>query len=78
MSGKTIFVKLLDEAVDVWRPVVAEQLVGGIYRISDQTYDMNTETWEFEPGAFVVADEIETADGRIVAAIGRAEFGAPN
>jgi hypothetical protein len=63
-----IFVGLLDEGVDVWRPVQAEHLHGDIYRIMDQSYSRDAEKWQFEPGALVVCDLIESNEGQILAA----------
>jgi hypothetical protein len=45
-----IFVQLLYENVDVWRPVKAEQIASDRFRIVEQPYDRRTERWEFEPG----------------------------
>lgn len=67
-----IFVGLLDEGVDVWRPVVAEHLSGNIYRIIDQPYDREIESWQFEPGDKVVCEMIESSEGHILAATKRA------
>ncbi len=65
-----IFVRLLDEGVEVWRPIRAEHLGGSVYRIAAQDYDVEIETWEFEPGARVVCELVNTSDGRILAATG--------
>lgn len=63
-----IFVALLDEGVDVWRPVKAQHLHGNIYRIEDQPYDRDTEAWQFEPGTEVVCEMVDASDGPILAA----------
>jgi len=68
-----IFVSLLDEQVDVWRPVQAEHLRENVYKIVEQPYDEEDETWQFEPGDEVVCELIESSDGRILAATGRAD-----
>lgn len=69
MSGLTeIFVSLLDEGVDVRRPVQAEHIHDNVYRIVDQPYDRGIETWQFEPGDEVVCEPTESSDGRILAA----------
>lgn len=65
---ETIYVALLDEGVSVWRPVLAAWVGGDIYRISDQPYDRDAETWEFEPGAQVVCEWVRTFDGFVRAA----------
>jgi hypothetical protein len=63
-----IFVRLIDEGVDVWRPVRAERLDDDVYRIIDQPYDRDVETWQFGPGDVVVAEPISSSDGQILAA----------
>lgn len=69
MSGNAeIFVRLLDEGVDVWRPIKAERLSENIFKVSDQPYDRGTEAWEFGPGDVVECELITTSDGQILAA----------
>ncbi|HET6248060.1 MAG TPA: hypothetical protein VFE47_10215 [Tepidisphaeraceae bacterium] len=65
-----IFVALLDEDVHVWRPVDAEKLGDGTYRIAS-TLDPAAldEKWQFPPGATVVCQPRDTADGKIIAAV---------
>jgi hypothetical protein len=67
-----IYVALVDEGVDVWRPVRAAPVGNGVYLIVDQPYDRDIETWEFEPGDRVVCEEIDSSEGVILAAIKRA------
>jgi hypothetical protein len=70
MMGRVqVYVRLLDENVDVWRPVQAEQLRENVYKLVDQPYDRATEKWQFEPGDVVVCDIVESYEGRILAAI---------
>jgi len=72
VTGATeIFVSLLGEGVDVWRPVRAEHVHGNVYRIVDQPYDRETEAWQFKPGDEVLCELIDSSDGRIFAATGR-------
>jgi hypothetical protein len=59
----TIYVALLDEGIDVWRPVEARRLAPDTYLIVDQDYDPRTERWEFEPGTAVRCRK-ESRDGR--------------
>jgi hypothetical protein len=59
----TIYVALLNEGIDVWRPVEAERLSPDSYRILDQDYDPAIERWEFGPGT-VVRCRKENRDGR--------------
>lgn len=70
MTGLTeIYVALLDESVDVWRPVLAKPLYDDVYRIVDQPYDRADERWQFEPGDDVVCAPTEADGVRILAAI---------
>ncbi len=48
----TIYIRLLDEGNDVWRPVGAARLSESVYQIADQTIS-DDESWEFQPGAVV-------------------------
>jgi hypothetical protein len=60
---ETIYVRLLDEAVDVWRPVTAEALGGERYRIISDNTDPEDEKWEFQTGDVVHCVEKELMDG---------------
>jgi len=74
VSGATqIYVGLVDEGVDVWRPVLAKRLGGNMYRILDQPYDREIESWQFEPGDRVICEHIASGDGPILAATKRAD-----
>lgn len=64
-----IFVRLLDEGVDVWRPVAADVVGDDTFRIVDQFYDTETERWEFEPEDVVRCEQHPMPDGDILAAI---------
>jgi hypothetical protein len=66
-----IFVRLLDENVDVWRPVKAEQIASDRFRITEQPYDRDTERWEFEPGDEVMCELVDSDDGTFLAATRR-------
>ncbi len=62
---ETIYVALLDEGIDVWRPVAARKVATDAYLILDQNYDREVETWQFEPGT-VVRCRKERRNGREV------------
>jgi hypothetical protein len=53
-DSETIYVALLGEGLDVWRPVKARRLPSGAYAILEQDYDRRTETWQFDPGTVVM------------------------
>ena len=61
----TIYVALLDEGIDVWRPVEAQKLSHDRYLIVDQAYDPGIERWEFQPGS-VVRCRKEKRDSRSI------------
>lgn len=66
-----IYVALLDEGTDVWRPVEAENLGSGRYRILDQPYDPANEMWQFVPGDLVRCEVIHLSEGPVLAATQR-------
>jgi hypothetical protein len=70
-----IYVALLDEGVEVWRPVQAEHLHGDLYLIISQPYDRGVEAWQFEPGEKVICQMVKSSDGLILAATRKAEQG---
>jgi hypothetical protein len=49
----TIYVYLLDEGTDCWRPVSAEHVRDDVYRITGEPPDPENEKWEYLPGAVV-------------------------
>lgn len=68
-----VYVRLLGEAIDAWRPVQAEHLHDNVYRIADQTYDQEIETWQFGPGDIVICELTELSNGVVLAAIQQQE-----
>ena len=58
----TIFMPLLNEGTDVWRPVKALKLGETRYRVTDEASE--DEEWLFVSGTIVVVD----ADRRVIAA----------
>jgi hypothetical protein len=65
----TVYVRLRDESVDVWRPVDAEHVDGNVYLILSQPYDREIERWEFQPGDRVICEYVQNTDGRTLAAV---------
>lgn len=51
----TVFVRMLDEGTDVWRPVQAIRLGETTYRIADDPVPED-EAWVFQPGDVVVVE----------------------
>jgi hypothetical protein len=50
-EAMTVYVPLLDEGVDVWRPVEANRVGDGLYRLTGRRPD--DEEWGFEVGDVV-------------------------
>jgi hypothetical protein len=61
MTQHTIYVELLDEGVDVWRPVQAEQQPDATFLLPEHTPE--AETWRFPPGSKVRCELQDLADG---------------
>ena len=59
----TIFVALLNEGVDAWRPVLPRPLDGGLYRIVGVDADTTDETWRSPAGVIVKCEHKQFADG---------------
>lgn len=66
--NQTIYIKLLDEGVNVWRPVAAKQIRNdNSFMILLPPYNSIPlgENWEFEPGTLVLTKEV-ILDGNLV------------
>ena len=61
MSPIKIYVALVDEAVDVWRPIQARDLGNGEFEVMGIV--PAGERWEFPPGTRVRCREHRFADG---------------
>jgi hypothetical protein len=62
MPCETIHIRLLHEGTPVWRPVSAERLHDGIFRILGEVPD--NDEWAFKPGEIVVTKRHVFSDGR--------------
>lgn len=61
---ETIYVQLLDEGIEVFRPVLAVVLSENTYKILGfEDYDPETETWQFLPGTIVRAGFMDSDKG---------------
>lgn len=68
-----LYIELLEEGVACWRPVAAEDLGSGLYRLVGAVPD--GEVWEYQPGDVVNAREKTFADGErglVATRVGRA------
>jgi myo-inositol catabolism protein IolC len=63
--GTEVYVKLLDEGTDVWRPVLAERQSDGSFRLRPpESDDLGTEIWEFPPNTRVKCEPRTFSDGK--------------
>ena len=62
-SPSQIFIALLDEGTDVWRPVSANALGGGEFEVLGKV--PAGETWQFPPGAKVRCKRKVFSDGAV-------------
>ena len=67
METTVIYVGLVGEAVDVWRPVDAEILNDGTYWVPDAP--LEEEDWQFPPGSRVRAEMRSMSDGPALVAV---------
>jgi hypothetical protein len=67
----TVYVELLDEGVEVWRPVAASQVRAGVYRLADDADEQ--EQWAFPAGSLVRVEDRDLSDGRVLVACAAAE-----
>ena len=69
-NAKQIYVKLLDEGTDVWRPIQAIDMGNNIFTIlSTENYDLEDETWEFLPKSIVRCEMQNLSIGNVLVAI---------
>ncbi|MEI7846312.1 MAG: hypothetical protein WCK35_10955 [Chloroflexota bacterium] len=54
MDTKILYIPLLDEGTDVFRPTKGKMIADLIFRVlSTEGYDPNDENWAFPPGSIV-------------------------
>jgi hypothetical protein len=63
LDRETIFIALLDEGTDVWRPVEAIRVGNGVYEIPADISIPADEHWPFSPGQVVACEARKFADG---------------
>ena len=61
---KNIYVRLINEASDVWRPVEASPRDDGSYEILSVNANLGNESWEFATGDIVRVEEHTFMDGK--------------
>lgn len=76
MTEDRIYVKLLDEGVDVWRPVQARSIGSGVFLVDQRAPEDTDEVWEYGYGDHVIVER-RILDGRsVLVAIGRSDLPA--
>lgn len=64
-----VFVKLLNEGTDVWRPVPGIPLGEDVYQLVQPVwYSPEDEEWEFLPGSNVVCEIRRLSEGPVLVA----------
>ena len=67
---ETVYVALLDEGVDVWRPAPARRVDDATYEIlRPPDYNAEDERWQFPPGSVVHCAARRNRDGAFLAAV---------
>jgi hypothetical protein len=62
-----VYVALLDEGVDVWRPAPAEQVAPHLYRLLGPMPP--DESWQFQPGEVVRCEARPLSEGLALVAV---------
>jgi hypothetical protein len=69
----TIYVALLNDGTPAWRPVSAEAIGGGVFRIPpDAPWAKEDEEWEFLPGERVRCEQRVLSGNPVLVAVERA------
>jgi hypothetical protein len=65
-----LFVYLLEEGTDVWRPTEAVPIGDGLFKIlPTPEYDPEDEVWEFPPGSIVRCETRQDDSGQYIVAV---------
>ncbi len=69
-----IYIALVDEGIEAWRPVPALRLEADTYVIlRPDDYDPMFETWQFPPGTMVICEQKQLSDGIFPVAVRRTQ-----
>jgi len=72
LNEEIIYVLITNEAVDVWRPMWADKIEDGIYKIkSFANYDPTDEELQFKSGDIFVCEKQKKSEGQILVAISK-------
>lgn len=75
LETTTVYVYLLDENVDVWRPVDAVPVGASYYRIVTENNALDDERWEFTTGETVRCEIRPLWGGTCLVAVSRFDAG---
>lgn len=69
-TRRLIYVRLLNEGIDVSRPTEAVDLGEGLFKILlTRDYDPEDEEWEFPAGSIVECERVQSAEGEYLLAV---------
>ena len=72
----TIYIRLLDEGAEAFRPTLAEPSQDGLFKVlPTANYNTQDETWEFVPGLLVECEKREM-QGEVVLVAVKAHYDA--
>lgn len=63
----TVYIALLGEGVDVWRPAAAEQVAPNLFRLLGPVPP--SESWQFQPGEVVRCEVRSLSEGQALVAV---------
>jgi hypothetical protein len=73
----TIYIRLLDEGTEVFRPTSAESLGQGVFKVlPTSNYDPREEKWEFAPGSLVECEKRKLEGDEVLVAV-KAHYDTP-
>ena len=73
----TIYIRLLDEGTEVFRPTLGEPLGQGAFKVlPTPNYDPRDEKWEFTPGSLVVCEKRKLEGEEVLVAM-KVHYDAP-
>jgi len=65
-----LFIYLLEEGTDVWRPTQAVAIGDGLFKIlPTPEYEPEDEVWEFPPGSIVRCETRQNDSGEYIVAV---------
>lgn len=68
---ETIYIPLLNEGVDAWRPVQGKKIDTLLYRIESENADPDDEEWKFSTGSLVRCEKKVLSGGEKIVAVER-------